>query len=66
MKSNITTTTVNGREYRTWSDIIARATFAEDIETGEVKAIKHNGYINNNLTIRKAIACYFGLATFRK
>lgn len=49
-----------------WADIIERAEIAEDIETGEVKAIRYNGYLSNDLSVRKAIAMTFGLPTFRK
>lgn len=66
MKGETTVRRVQGREYRTWSDFIARATFAEDVETGEVKKIYGGGYITNDLTVRKAIALVFGLESFRK
>lgn len=66
MKSNIRTTTVEGTTYTVWSDIIMRATFAENAATGEVKPISSSGYINNDLTVRKAIASRFGLGSFRK
>ena len=65
MKSIVQATTVQGTEFRVWSDFIARATFAENTETGEVKVIKSSGYLSNDLSIRKAIACCFGLASFR-
>jgi hypothetical protein len=66
MKSNLRTTTVQGTEFRVWSDFIARATFAENTETGEVKAISSSGYLSADLSIRKAIAIRFGLPSFRK
>ena len=66
MKGTIRTTTVNGTIYEVWSDFIERATFAKNTETNEVKAISSSGYIKNDLTVRKAIACVFHLSTFRK
>ena len=66
MKVGQTTTTVNGRKYNYWGDIIKRAEFAEDVETGEVKVIRYNGYLSNDLSVRKTIARAFGLPTFRK
>lgn len=65
MTSKATMYQVAGKQYKVWSDFIKRCTFAED-ENGEVKAISGSGYIHNDLTVRKAIACRFGLATFRK
>lgn len=65
MKSKTTIHTVNGKNYKVWSDYIYRGTFAED-ESGTVKAISHSGYIHNDLTVRKAIAIAFGLQSFRK
>lgn len=59
-------TTVSGKKFNYWADIIERAEIAEDIETGEVKAIRYNGYLSNDLSVRKAIAMTFGLPTFRK
>lgn len=59
-------TTVNGKKYNYWGDSIKRAEIAEDVETGEVKAIRYNGYLSNDLSVRKAIAITFGLPTFRK
>lgn len=65
MKGQIRTTTVQNKTYKVWSDFIARATFAES-ESGEVKMIHSSGYINKDLTVRKAIANAFGLDSFRK
>lgn len=65
MKGTIYTTTVEGKEYKYWSDYIYRGTFAEN-EDGEVKQIKCNGYITKDLTVRKAIAIRFGHNSFRK
>ena len=66
MKSTIRTTTFNGITFNFYGDIIARATFAVNVETGECKVIRTSGYITNDLTARKAIAVAFDLATFRK
>lgn len=57
--------TVEGQTYEVWSDFYMRATYAKS-ETGETKKIKGNGYIHNDLTVRKAIAATFGHKTFRK
>ena len=65
MKSNLRETSVAGKIYKVWSDFIARGTFAED-ENGVVKQISFSGYISSDLTVRKAIACMYGLSTFRK
>ena len=65
MKSNVSITTVGGKEYRVWSDFMARGTFAE-AEDGTVKQISWGGYITNDLTVRKAIATQFKLDSFRK
>lgn len=65
IKSNTKTTTVAGQQYKVWSDYIMRATYAED-ESGKIKRISGNGYISNDLTVRKAIAIAFRLSTFRK
>ena len=53
MKSRIELVTVQGKEYKVWSDYIKRGTFAED-ENGTVKCIKGSGYLSNELSIRKA------------
>lgn len=65
MKGTVKNITVGGKAFKVWSDFVARATFAEN-ENGEVKRIKSSGYLNNELTIRKAIAVFFGLPSFRK
>ena len=65
MTGTVRTTTVNGKQYKVWSDFIKRGTFAES-ESGEVKMISGSGYIHKDLTVRKAIALVFGLDTFRK
>lgn len=66
MTGTIHTTTVQGTTYEHYADFIKRGTFARNIETGEAKQISHNGYISNDLTVRKAIAIAFGLNSFRK
>lgn len=58
-------TTVEGKSYEVWSDFIERCTFAQD-EDGEFKAISSNGYIHNDLTVRKAIANHFGHKSFKR
>lgn len=65
MKSTIKTTTVAGKTFTVWSDYMKRGTYAED-ENGTEKRIAGGSYLTNDLTIRKAIAATFGLATFRK
>ena len=65
MKSRIQNITVNGKQYKVWSDFIERAMFAED-ENGETKRIHGSGYLSNELSIRKAVAASFNLSTFRK
>lgn len=65
MKGCVTIHTVMGSEYKVWSDFIARGTFAENCD-GQVKQISWSGYVHNDLTVRKAIASVFGLASFRK
>ena len=58
-------TTVQGRTYEVWGDIIDRATCARN-EEGITKKIYGGGYITNDLTVRKAIANSFQLQSFRK
>ena len=65
MKGTVRTTTVGGKTYKFWSDFVTRATFAEN-EDGEVKKLCGSGYIHNDLTVRKAIACVWHLDSFRK
>lgn len=65
MTGTVRTTYVGGKQYKVWSDFIKRATFAEN-EAGEIKMLRGNGYIHNDLTVRKAIASAFGLSSFRK
>lgn len=67
MKGTVETITMNKgtRTFKVYADFINRGMFAED-ENGIVKCIKLNGYLNNELSIRKAIASVFGLESFRK
>jgi hypothetical protein len=65
MIGTIKNITVNKMNFKVWSDFIKKGTFAEN-ENGEVKMIKGNGYLSNELSIRKSIAIYFNLPTFRK
>ena len=65
MKGQVTIHTVMGNEYKVWADFGARGCFAEDCN-GQVKQISWSGYVHNDLTVRKAIANAFGLASFRK
>lgn len=58
-------TTIKGKTFIYWADFIMRCTYAKN-SSGEIKAISSSGYINNDLTVRKAIACAFNLPTFRK
>jgi hypothetical protein len=65
MKGTVKTITVGGKAYKVWSDFRMRSTYAEN-ENGEIKRIKSSGYLSNELSIRKAIAIFFGLESFRK
>ena len=65
MRGTVTEHTVAGKTYKVWGDFIARGTFAE-AEDGTVKQISWGGYINNDLTVRKAIARAYNTGTFRK
>lgn len=64
-RANERTTTVQGNTYTVYADFIRRAMFAEDAD-GNKKMIKGGGYLNNDLSVRKAIANVFGLDSFRK
>jgi hypothetical protein len=66
MEKSMKVTTVNGIDFEVYSDFIARGTFATNKQTGETKQIQGNGYIHNDLTVRKAIALIYHLPTFRK
>lgn len=63
--ANERTTTVQGETYTVWENYRFRGTFAQN-EAGEIGQIKSNGYISNDLTVRKAIAAVFNLKSFRK
>ena len=63
--ANEAKTTVQGQIYTYWADFIKRGMYAQN-EAGEIRKIKGSGYLNNDLTIRKAIATAFGLTSFRK
>lgn len=63
--ANECTTTVQGETYTVWANCMKRGMFAQN-EAGEVKQIKFGGYIDNDLTVRKAIAASFNLKSFRK
>lgn len=65
MTSKIGKTMVQGKNYEVWGDFILRAMVAKN-EDGEEKIIRRGGYLTNDLSIRKAIASSFGLASFRK
>ena len=66
MMGERTETQVAGIKFEHWADFIQRGCFAQNMETGEIKQISWNGYISNELTVRKAIASKFKLRTFRK
>lgn len=66
MTTKTTMTSVNKDTYEIWSDFIKRGTFACNTKTGEVKQISFGCYIQRDLTVRKAIARAFSLATFKK
>lgn len=65
MTGTTTKHTVQGKTYEVWSDFIQRATYAKS-EAGDIRRLCGSGYIHNDLTIRKAIACRYGLKSFRK
>lgn len=65
MTGTIKTTSVQGTEYKVWSDFIKRVTFAVNTVTGEKKIISES-YLKNDLSIRKAIAITFKQESFRK
>lgn len=66
MKGTIKTTTIKGNTFSYYADYILRGTFATNELTGETKQISWSGYLNKDLTVRKAIAEAFNLDTFRK
>lgn len=63
--ANEAKTAVQGQTYTYWADFIKRGMYAQN-EAGEIRKIKGSGYLNNDLTIRKAIAAAFGLTSFHK
>lgn len=65
MTGRINETSIKGESFTYWADFIKRCTYAKN-SSSEVKVISHSGYINNDLTVRKAITHAFGLPTFRK
>lgn len=65
MTGTTTKHTVQGKTYEVWSDFIQRATYAKS-EDGDIRRLCGSGYIHNDLTIRKAIACRYELKSFRK
>lgn len=64
--ANEAETSVQGVRFLVWQNYARRGTFAQNTETGEVRRIQSSGYITRDLTVRKAIASSFGLASFRK
>lgn len=64
--SNTTLRKVAGQDFETYIDTIKRGTFARNMLTQEVKQVSWSGYINRDITVRKAIAEAFNLSTFRK
>lgn len=65
MTGEIRTTSVEGKKYTVWSDFRKKCTYAMD-STSDKKAIRTNGYMHNDLAVRKAIAIVFGHKTFKK
>lgn len=65
-KINLQKTQVAGTVYIYWPDFIDRAMYAQNTDTREIRCIYRGGYISNDVTVRKAIACAFKLSTFRK
>lgn len=59
-------TTVQGVRFEHFPDFITSATYAVNLETGEMKCIHKCGYLSKDLSVRKAIANVFGFASFRK
>lgn len=65
MTGTVRTITVQGESYEVWSDFCNRCTYAKN-SAGVTKRLKDQGYIHNELTVRKAIATCFGHNSFRK
>ena len=59
-------TMVNGERYVFVSSRYLIGTFAKRISDGRIEQISRGRYISSDLTVRKAIAGYFGLPTFRR
>ena len=59
MKINERTVTVNGTEYKVYSDYTKRGTYAVN-PAGEEKALRTSGYISNERSVKKAIKLVFG------
>lgn len=58
MQTTPKTITVNGQDYKVYSDFIARATYAE-AQDGTKKALRTSGYLRNEASIKKAIKAIF-------
>ena len=65
MKISRGKTTVAGIEFEVFSDFVLRGMIAVNTITGEERIIKRNGYLGNDLSIRKAVAASFKLSSFR-
>ncbi len=59
-------TMVNGERYVFVSSRYLIGSFAKRISDGRIEQISRGRYISSDLTVRKAIAGYFGLPTFRR
>ena len=60
------TTQVAGITFSIFTDFNLRGQTAINHATGEERIIKLNGYVRNELSVRKAIAAAFDLPTFRR
>ena len=61
-----TETMVNGERFVFVSSRYLLGTFAQRVSDGRIEQISKGRYISSDLTVRKAIAGYFGLPTFRR
>lgn len=59
MKGHVKTVVVDGEAYEIWSDVIARATYAQCKKTGRVEKISSGRYISANSTVKKYIRLTF-------
>ncbi len=59
-------TMVNGERFVFASSRYLIGTFAKRISDGRIEQLSKGRYISSDLTVRKAIAGYFGLPTFRR